>query len=104
MDPHAATHPSRSLTRVVNLHHQRYDVYIGRAGRGEDGYFGNPVPVRTDRARAIEEYEAYFLARITTDATFRERVLALRGLTLGCFCKPHACHGDVIARWLGAQS
>ena len=29
-------------TRVVNIREEDYDVYIGRAGRGMDGYFGNP--------------------------------------------------------------
>jgi hypothetical protein len=24
----------------------------------------------------------------------------LRGKTLGCFCKPHPCHGDIIAAYL----
>ncbi len=103
MAVHERPHPSPSRTRVVNLRHVRYDVYIGRAGRGQDGYFGNPFPVDGDRARSLARYEAHFLARVANDATFRERVLALKGRTLGCFCKPLACHGDVIVRWLEAQ-
>ncbi len=30
----------------------------------------------------------------------KEDVLALKGKTLGCHCKPAACHGDVIAEYL----
>lgn len=29
-------------TKVVNIFHEKCDVYIGRKGKGEDGYFGNP--------------------------------------------------------------
>ena len=34
-----------SRTLVVNLNHSKYDVYIGRAGHGLDGPFGNPCRV-----------------------------------------------------------
>ena len=68
-------------TVVVNIKKEHFDVYIGRAGRGEDGYFGNPF-------------------RMGQDSEFKHRVLALKGKRLGCFCKPKACHGDVIADWL----
>ena len=60
-------------TEVVNIRHAACDVYIGRAGHGEDGYFGNP---------------------------FRQRIHALKGKRLGCFCKPYPCHGDIIKEYL----
>jgi len=88
-------------TRVVNLRKDRYDVYIGRAGRGQDGYFGNPFPLgEQPRGATIERYRGYFLNRLRTDEQFARRVRALKGKTLGCFCKPHPCHGDVIAEYL----
>lgn len=91
-------------TTVVNLRAAPYDVYIGRAGRGEDGYFGNPFTVAQHGARAIELFrDSYFLPRLERTPTFRGRVLALRGKRLGCFCKPRPCHGDVIAAWIDAQ-
>lgn len=31
---------------------------------------------------------------------FNEKLQALRGHTLGCHCKPYACHGDVLAEYL----
>lgn len=90
------------MTRVVNLRHEAFDVYIGRAGRGQDGYFGNPFRLPPDgrRGATLDSYRTYFLSRIDTDAEFRSRVEGLRGKRLGCFCKPAACHGDVIAEWL----
>jgi hypothetical protein len=97
-----------AATRAVNIKSgERYDVYIGRAGHGRDGYFGNPYRLRShatasERAACLEQYRAYFETRIEMDAEFRRRVLALRGQVLGCFCAPQPCHGDVIVAWLEA--
>ena len=88
-------------TVVVNLRTEEYDVYIGRAGKGEKGTFGNPFDERRfGRDGCIEKFEEYFLRRIKDDGVFRDKVLALKGKRLGCFCKPKQCHGDVIVRWL----
>ena len=92
-------------TKVVNLRRAYYDVYVGRAGKGENGYFGNPCKAKAGETRedSIEKFEVYFLERVQSDREFRNRVLRLRGKTLGCFCKPSACHADVIAAWVDAQ-
>lgn len=95
-------------TTVVNLRREAYDVYIGRAGHGKDGYFGNPHPVgfckicntTHKRGEAVTAFEADFYERTRTDSEYQERVRALKGKTLGCFCKPKSCHGDVIAEYL----
>lgn len=106
-------------TLVVDVRHDRYDVYIGRAGRsqshalGRDGYYGNPFRV-TDHGgvRCLTEFRAYFDQRVAEDQEYRERILALRGRVLGCFCAPpggltagdeHICHGQIIAEWLDNQ-
>jgi Domain of unknown function (DUF4326) len=100
-------------TTVINIKSGApYDVYIGRRNRfappdkpGNDGYFGNPHHLisEAERDRAVEEYRADFLRRVESDPVFRRRVLMLRGQRLGCFCKPRACHGDVIAEWVDVQ-
>ena len=94
-------------TRVANLRDgiPPDGVYIGRAGRGFDGYFGNPFALGRDgdREQVIEKYRAYFLRRILTDPEFYARVMELRGKVLLCFCSPLACHGSVIAGWINAQ-
>jgi hypothetical protein len=95
-------------TLVVNLRKEPYDVYIGRAGKGQGGYFGNPfrVPHGVPRHRILDilvEYREWFLERVEREPVFRARVLALRGKRLGCFCKPGPCHGDVIAKWIDEQ-
>jgi hypothetical protein len=89
-------------TKVVNIRYEDYDVYIGRAGRGQDGYFGNPFPLEAGQARgaSLDKYRAYFHERLKTDPEFRRRIHGLKGKTLGCFCKPYPCHGDIIAEYL----
>ena len=84
-------------TVVVNINKEPFDIYIGRAGRGEDGYFGNPFRMGSGISRedAVQKFQKYFI-----DSEFKRRVLALTGKRLGCFCKPKTCHGEVIADWL----
>ena len=87
-------------TEVVNLYKDPdFDVYIGRAGKGQDGYFGNPFSGPSKEAN-IKQFRTYFMDRIKTDREFYRRVLELRGKRLGCFCAPKPCHGDVIAQYL----
>ena len=112
-------------TTVVNVHTDAYDVYIGRPGKGQDGYFGNPHPVyvankpwteckickrRHTRDEAIQAYMIGFERRLQTDPVFRARVEGLRGKRLGCFCRPAKgfggkllCHGQVIAGYLDGK-
>lgn len=98
-------------TKIVNLRKEKYDVYIGRKGRFNDGYFGNPFPLKSkkfpngfSREDCLKAYRFYFNYRIKTDQLFKERVDFLRGKVLGCFCKPHACHGDVIVEYLESSN
>lgn len=88
------------VTRVVNKKMTSdYDVYIGRGSR-----WGNPFVIGhgegPDRADVIREYEKFFKEKLESDPDFKKGVLGLRGLRLACFCKPEACHGDVIANYL----
>lgn len=89
-------------TKVVNIHKEQYDVYIGRAGKGLDGYFGNPIKLEKgeERGSTIEKYRDYFYDRLQTDSEFKKRILSLKGKSLGCFCAPNPCHGDVIKEYL----
>ena len=84
---------------VVHCKKAPYDVYIGRPS-----IWGNPYSHKIDtiaefrvetRDEAIAKFEAYFLARPDL-IQLAKRVL--RGKVLGCWCKPLACHGDVLAR------
>ena len=99
-------------TKVVNLKNEPYDVYIGRPGKGQLGYFGNRHPigwcvrcnVEHKRGEAIAAYAKDFAKRIVEDEEFRRNVLDLKGKRLGCFCSPARCHGDIIKDWLDGQT
>ena len=90
-------------TEVVNIRYAACDVYIGRAGRGEDGYFRNPFRLLPgiSRGAALDRYRSYFYGRLRTDPEFRQRIHALKGKRLGCFCKPYPCHRDIIKEYQG---
>lgn len=108
-------------TLVVNIRRDSFDVYVGRAGKGSTGYFGNPHtmpgPCRScgrdhGRQGTLAAYREYLLARVESDPVFRQQVLELRGKRLGCFCArkggvtasdPHVCHGQVLAAWIEEQ-
>jgi hypothetical protein len=92
------------ITTLVNINRgQEYDEYIGRAGHGLSGYFGNPPEHSfggVGRDTIVERYRVYFYKRIAEDAEFRRRVAELKGRRLGCFCVPLKCHGMVIIEYL----
>lgn len=89
------------LTSVVHCKRDRYDVYIGRPSK-----WGNPFTHLSDRKtkaefivssreEAIRRYEEYlFSSGLIAD------IEQLRGKVLACWCKPKACHGDILARLL----
>lgn len=93
-------------TTVVNLRREPYDVYIGRAGKGQDGYFGNPYRIGPNHSReaVLGLYRDYLYHRAANDSAFNSRLLELQGKVLGCFCKPEPCHGDIIAEWVDSQT
>lgn len=95
--------------KVVNLRQSAYTVYIGRSGKGLDGYWGNPVKlnsqchiclqVHESRGSTLACYEVYLRNKLQKSAIFRKRFLDLQeDDILGCFCKPDACHGDIIVK------
>lgn len=90
------------MTRVVNLYKDPYDVYIGRPGRNQSGPFGNPYTIGPDgdRDEVLRKFRDYFYERLRVDSIFWGQVSSLQGKTLGCFCKPQDCHGDIIAEYV----
>jgi hypothetical protein len=85
-------------TKVVNKYHKvPYDVYIGRGSK-----WGNPFSHMDNtmakfkvatREEAIEKYREWIMTQPQLLADLHE----LKDKTLCCFCKPKACHGDVLA-------
>ncbi len=84
------------MIRVVNLYNEKYDVYIGRAGRGKDGKWGNKFD-SPDRDKNIADFEHWLLTDPKGKKLMKD-LPELLGKRLGCFCKPKACHGDVLKK------
>lgn len=93
-------------TRVVNIKKETeykgikstpsYE-YIGRGS-----YWGNPHSMfeeGDDREEVIRKYKYDFDFEKFPHIDKKE-VFKLAGKTLGCFCKPATCHGDVLADYL----
>lgn len=94
------------MVTVVNLRQSPYTVYIGRPGHGKPGPFGNPFIVgkHGPRSSCVELFRSWFHSSDPHAVTMREAALKLpRNSVLGCFCKPNACHGDVIADFLNSH-
>ena len=81
---------------VVHCKRAAHDVYIGRPSK-----WGNPFVIGRDGTRddVIARYEAWLLEQPELVDALPE----LAGKTLGCWCAPRACHGDVLARLANAQ-
>lgn len=58
------------------------------------------APEKITRKIAIALYKTYFYDRLSWDPEFRIRVMELRGHKLACWCRPLACHGEVIMEFL----
>lgn len=86
------------MCRVVNLYKEPYDVYIGRAKKGETSLWGNPFVIGKDgdRDEVIEKYRHWLWQQLKSGRITKADILSLDGKTLGCFCKPQKCHGDIL--------
>ena len=80
---------------VVNVRRTKADVYIGRPSK-----FGNPFAMRGEDTRdaVVAQYRVWLHAQLKAGAITLDELRALDGKTLGCYCAPKKCHGDVLAR------
>lgn len=87
------------MPKVVHCKQESYDYYIGRPSK-----FGNPFSHKygtaaqylvDTREEAIQRFEEWFLAQPELVKAAKKE---LKGKTLGCWCKPLDCHGDVLLR------
>lgn len=84
---------------VVHCKKSKYDVYIGRPSK-----WGNPFThkegteaefILPTRAEAIDAYRKWITQG--DGKHLLNDLHELKGKTLGCWCKPQSCHGDVLA-------
>lgn len=79
------------MVRVVHCKQERYDVYIGRPSK-----WGNPFKVGEDgtRKEVIQKYEYW----VRQQKNLMDSLYELKDKTLGCWCYPKACHGEVLVK------
>lgn len=85
------------MTKVVHCKKEPFDIYIGRPSK-----WGNPFAIGPDgtRTEAIEKYRQWLPSQPELMAALPE----LSGKTLGCWCHPQPCHGEVLALMASGQS
>lgn len=85
------------------------NIYIGRRGvillekkrfPESNSIFCNPYKIGKDGTRedVLVKYENYIREKIAEDSSFSEELKNLKGKTLGCWCKPDKCHGDILLK------
>jgi hypothetical protein len=77
--------------KVVHCRKEKYDVLIDRTTK-----WGNPFRIGKDGSReeVIKKYEQW----IRKHPRLLKCLPELKGKILGCWCKPEACHGDVLIK------
>jgi hypothetical protein len=84
------------MTKIVHCKKEKFDVYIGRPS-----IWGNPFSHKigtkaqfqvSSREEAVSKYKEYLL----NNPHLLKKLPELKNKTLGCWCKPLACHGDII--------
>jgi hypothetical protein len=90
------------VTKIVNLKHEPYDIYIGRGTK-----WGCPYTIIKDRPTLAdeivdskEEALSKYKEHILSSPELLNSLDELDGKVLGCFCKPEKCHGDVLIELL----
>lgn len=97
------------LGKVVHCKRESYDVYIGRPSQWGNPFSHKQVSGTTKvptRELAILAFRVRLWENLRDGSVTVEELAALHGKTLGCWCHPQPCHGDVLvaaAAWAAAQ-
>jgi len=85
------------MLKVVHCKKEKYDIYIGRGS-----IWGNPFLIGKDGTRedVIEKYEKYLLGNLS----LMRKLPLLENKILGCWCKPKACHGDILVKYVEKEN
>lgn len=86
--------------KIVHIKKESYDVYIGRPTK-----WGNPFTHIADkntlakylvgsREQAVSAYKNYIL--YGEGKHLLKDLHELKGKTLGCWCSPKKCHGEIL--------
>ena len=87
------------MMKVVHCKKEPYDVYIGRPSKWGNPYShkkGTTAKYQTKtRDEAVEAYKDYILNG--EGKHLLKDLHELENQTIGCWCKPKKCHGDILA-------
>lgn len=83
------------MTKVININHTAATDYVP-IGRGT--LWGNPYKIgkHGTREEVIRRYRIDIVKRLLIEEGLVDELMKLDGKTLGCYCKPESCHGDVL--------
>lgn len=84
-------------TKVVHCKRKEYEVYIGRPSKWGNLYSHKDNTIAKYKVESREEAVSKYREWILTQPDLLSSLHELKGKTLGCWCKPKACHGDVLA-------
>ncbi len=88
------------------------NIYIGRKGvvfiegkakkvryPKEDSIWANPFKITENQSRndVISLYEIYIRKKIENE-NLQTYLLSLKGKSLGCWCFPEVCHGNILVK------
>lgn len=82
--------------KIVHCKKEPYDVYIGRNAKASGSKWGNPYIIGRDgdRDEVIDKYEKWIRTQPNLIAALPELI----GKTLGCWCHPKKCHGEILIK------
>lgn len=90
-------------TRVVHVNDPGgFDIYIGRAVHRKGFHrskWANDVAITLRGPRVVSRQMALdaYRAHLEHSPDLLAALPELKGKVLGCWCKPEACHGDLLA-------
>ena len=104
------------MIHVINIRNakkENFNIFIGRkssynptSGMKDGTVLGNPFWMQneTERTKVIEQFKEYLTKNIETLLPYlkriKEREKEYGNVYLVCFCKPKACHGDIIVDYI----
>jgi len=84
------------MTKVVHCRKAKYDVYIGRPSIWGNPYSHLPKSIAETRVSSRQEALELYREYLMNTPELLEKLPTLRNKTLGCWCKPQDCHGDIL--------
>lgn len=90
-------------TTVVHCKREKYDIYIGRPTKWGNPFSHKAGTLARNRVETREEAIQKYKEWAVTQPQIMNHLHELRGKVLGCWCKPHDCHGDALVELINGK-